>query len=155
MATIQRIRWASIVRQALLAGIAGGIVIDLYLWLTTIVPAHGSLVVMWQWIASTALGKAAFTSPNYAVAGVLLHFCASVGWAGGYAYLAATQRFINERWFISGAVYGVVVYGFMQLLLVGVNAFAMPASPAAFANALAAHMIFGLVVAFTIARLDA
>ncbi len=155
MATAARINWVRVITQGVTAGIAGGLVFDLYLWLTTVLPAHGSILAMWQWMASAAIGKVAFASTSYASLGLLFHFIVSIGWAGGYAFLARTRPFMNERWAISGIVYGIIVYTFMQLLLLGTNSFTFPATPNAFVNLVIAHAVFfGLPVAFVVARLD-
>ncbi len=148
--------WNQIVRQALIAGITAGVCIEAYLLLTVVVPAHGSVLHAWQWIASAAIGDVALTNTAYAWLGLLVHFIISIGWAGGYAYLAQQQTFMNRRWVISGLVYGLVVYIFMDILLLGARKFVPPATPLALLNALIAHSIFfGLPLAFVAARLDA
>lgn len=148
----QKRDWALIVRQALLAGIVAGIIIEAYLIVTVATPAHQTPIQLWQWIASAALGQVAFSSPSYAIAGLLTHFCVSIGWAGGYAYLAQQQSFMNQRWIISGLVYGLVVYIFMDLLLLGVRMF-IPPPPLGVLNALVAHSVFfGLPLAFVVSR---
>ena len=155
MATAQRVNWIGIGKEAVVAGIAGGIFIDLYLFLTTVLPHHGSMFSVWQFIASVAIGKVAFSSASYAWLGLLFHFIVSIGWAGGYAYLASRQRFMNQRWAISGLVYGLVVYMFMQLILLGANALKPPPTPNDFINALIAHCVFfGLPVGFVVAHLN-
>ena len=148
--------WSQIFRQALVAGIIAGICIEAYLVLTVIVPAHGNVLQVWQWIASAAIGDVAFTNPAYAWLGLLVHFIISIAWAGGYAYLAQQQQFMNRRWVISGLVYGLVVYIFMDILLLGARKFVPPASALALLNALIAHCVFfGLPLAFVVSRLDA
>ena len=155
MAIAQRVNWGAIVKEAFAAGITGGIFLDLYLYVTTIAPHQGSMFAVWQFIASVAIGKVAFSSMSYAWLGLLIHFAVSIGWAGGYAYLASRRRFMNERWAISGLVYGIVVYMFMQIILLGANALKPPATPNDFLNAVVAHSVFfGLPVAFVVARLN-
>lgn len=142
-------------RQGVAAGVAGGLIVGLYLALTTVIPAHGSFVAAGQWVASAAIGKVALTSPAFAWLGLAIHFIVSIGWAGGYAYLAQRQQALNARWLLSGIVYGVVVYGFMQLLLIGAQAEVFP--PPAFdaIDALIAHaLFFGVPVAFIVARMS-
>lgn len=146
--------WRRVVRQALVAGFIAGVLIDAYLLATQVLPSHGSAVQMWQWVASAALGQVAFSSPSYALLGLIAHFCVSIGWAGGYAYLAQQQPFVNQRWAISGLVYGIVVYIFMDILLLGVRMFTPP-SPVMLLNALIAHCVFfGLPLAYVVARMD-
>lgn len=151
MVSSARRPWSRIVSQAVVAGIAGGITLDLYLWATTLVPAGGSIVAMWQWVASTALGKVALTDPAYAAAGAALHAIVSIGWAGGYAYLAATRPAATRRWIVSGLVYGLIVYTIMQIILLADNNFTFPPTPNSFINALVAHAVFfGLPVAYIV-----
>jgi hypothetical protein len=151
MVSSKRVDWRRIVQQAIVAGIAGAIVLDLYLWLTTILPAHGSILTLWVWIASTVFGKAAFTNPSFAWAGLAIHAIVSIGWAGGFAYLAAMQPAIYRRWLVSGFVYGLVVYAMMQIILLADNNFTYPHTPNDFVNALAAHAIFfGIPVAYLV-----
>jgi hypothetical protein len=122
-----------------------------YVWLTTIVPAHGSILTMWQWIASTAFGKHALYDPQFAVVGAAMHLLVSIGWAGGYAYVAAVNPLANRRWAISGMVYGLIVYTIMQTILLADNNFTYPPNPNAFVNALIAHAVFfGLPVAYVV-----
>lgn len=142
------------VKRALLAGIAGGIVLDIYLWLTTVLPAHQSMTAAWQFIASTVFGNVAFTSPSYAAAGLAIHFIVSIGWAGGYVYFANAQPATNQRWAVAGIAYGVVVYVLMQLILLGSGHFTPPATPNAFVIALVGHTIFfGIPVAYVVRSL--
>lgn len=153
--TTQRVDWGRVIIQGLTAGIVGGILIDLYLWLTVVNPSHMQITAMWQWIASAAIGKAAFTSSIFIWMGLLIHFIVSIGWAGGYAYLASTRPYMSQRWPISGLMYGIVVYLFMQLILIGGGNFQLPPSLFAFVNAIVAHTVFfGLPVAFVVSRMD-
>jgi uncharacterized membrane protein YagU involved in acid resistance len=146
--------WSRVVRNALAAGISGGIVIEVYVYLTTILPAHGSVINALLWITSAAFGKAAFSNANYAWLGLLVHFCVSIGWAGGYSYFAERQPFVNQRWLVSGLAYGFVVYIFMVLIQMGAQVFRVP-DAAGLLNSVIAHMLFfGVPVAYVVSRLD-
>ena len=146
--------WNRVVTQALAAGIAGAVLFNAYLWLTAILPAHGSIIGLWQFVASAAIGKVAFTTTSYAWLGLLILVFVSVVWAGGYAYLAMTRPFMSERWPVSGLVYGIIVYLFMQLLLLGAGLFEFPATPNDFVNIVIAHAVFfGLPVAYVVSRM--
>jgi hypothetical protein len=148
--------WARLLRPALIAGLVAAAIFDLYLWLTTVLPVGGSLASLWQQIAAATVGKAvAFSSPAYAWLGVLIQAAVGIGWAAGYAYLAARQPFLNARWVASGLVYGIVVYMVMELILLGGNAFTPPPTPNAFLNAVVAHSVFfGLPIAYLVKRLQ-
>ncbi|MGB6986902.1 MAG: hypothetical protein WBD74_13105 [Candidatus Aquilonibacter sp.] len=155
MATAFRPNWALVIRQSVFAGFIGAVVFELYVWLTTVQPVHGSVVAMLQHSASIALGPVAFTSPRYVWAGVLVDLVISMAWAGGYAYFAQRQPFVNTRWALSGFFYGFVVYVLMLLLLLGAHAFVSPSTPQAlFNDVIARTVFFGVPVAFVVARLD-
>ena len=155
MATRTRLDWARIVVQAIGAGIAGVVVLDLYLYVSSVLPAHGTQEQMWQWIASVAIGPIALTNPSYAWLGALVDLVVGTAWAGGYAYFAQQQPFVNASWLISGLMYGLIVYIFMQVLLLGAHAFVWPPTPAQFVNQIIARMLFfGVPVAYTVARLS-
>jgi hypothetical protein len=155
MAATVRLNWGRIVVQAIAAGIVGVVLLDAYLYATAIVPEHSSLVQMWQWVASVAIGPAALTSTSYVWVGVVVDLIVAIGWAGGYAYFAQIQSFVNTQWLISGLMYGLIVYFFMQALLLGAHAFVWPPSPGQFVNQIFARMLFfGVPVAFTVARMN-
>ncbi|HZY99997.1 MAG TPA: hypothetical protein VFE36_10520 [Candidatus Baltobacteraceae bacterium] len=142
------------VKRALLAGITGAIVLDIYLWLTTVLPAHQSMIAAWQFIASTVFGNVAFSSPSYAFAGLAIHFIVSIGWAAGYVYFTNAQPATNRHWIVAGIAYGVVVYVLMQLILLGSGHFAAPATPNAFVIVLAGHTVFfGMPIAYVVRAL--
>jgi hypothetical protein len=155
MISSPRISWGRILFQAVAAGIAGGVLIDFYLWATTLLPQRTGIVVMWQWVASTVLGKVALANPAYAVAGAAIHAIVSIGWAGGYAYIAATRPAATQRWVVSGIVYGLIVYTIVQVILLADNNFTYPPTPNAFINALiACAVFFGLPVAYVVRALQ-
>jgi hypothetical protein len=149
------ISWNRIVIQALVAGIVGGALIDLYLWFTPLASQHPGILGIWTWIASTVGGKTMFANPNAPWIGLGVHAVTSIVWAGAYAYVAAQQAFVRLRWYISGPVYGLVVYLVMQLVLLVSGNFEYPHSPNDFVSALIAHAVFfGLPVAFVVNALD-
>ncbi|MDP9111398.1 MAG: hypothetical protein M3M96_07180, partial [Candidatus Eremiobacteraeota bacterium] len=155
METATGINWPRILAQAFLAGATGAVLLHVYLWLTVLLPHHTSIVGLWQWIASVAIGKVALTNAGYAWLGVAVHLGVSIAWAGGYAFLAAQRHFMNDRWIVSGLVYGIVVYVFMQLLLLGANSFSFPATPNDVINALfASAAFFGLPVAYVVTAMN-
>ncbi|HET9096232.1 MAG TPA: hypothetical protein VFN37_06195, partial [Candidatus Baltobacteraceae bacterium] len=126
MATVVPLNWGRIVLSGILAGIAGGICIDLFIYATSLLPAHASILSLWQFIASTGFGKVAYTSTSYAWAGVVMHFCVSIGWGTGYAYMARTKPVINKQPLISGFIFGLIVYIVMQFVLFSVQALKTP-----------------------------
>ena len=149
------ISWGRIALQALAAGIVGGVLIDLYLWVTPLASSHPGIMGIWTWVASTVFGKGMFANPNAPWIGLGVHAVTSLAWAGAYAYVAAQQPFVGKRWYISGPVYGLVVYLVMQLVLLVSGNFEYPHSPNDFVSALIAHAVFfGLPVAFVVKSMD-
>ena len=143
--------WSRILIQALAAGIVGGALLDAYLLFTPLASAHPGILQMWTWIASTVGGKTMFANPDAPWIGLGVHTVTSIVWAGAYAYVAAQQPFVRRRWYISGPVYGLVVYLVMQLVLLVSGNFEYPHSPDDFVSALIGHAVFfGLPVAFVV-----
>jgi hypothetical protein len=149
MASVATVHWGRIVLRAIVAGIVGGICIDLFLYLATVLPHHGNMIAVWQFIASTAFGKVAFSSTSYAWAGLAMHFAVSIAWAAGYGYLVETQRGVAAHPVISGLVFGFVVWGVMQLVLYTVQALHINTLGDAIVNIIAHTLFFGLPVALT------
>ena len=131
--------------QAAVAGIIGGIVVDLFLSIMM----HRSPVAIWQFIASTLIGQSAFASPSYAVLGLVMHFIISIVWAVIYVY-AFTAIGQIRNWILGAIVLGVVVDAIMQLILaVKIGA---PWGPS-FVQGLLPHVVFyALPVALYMAR---
>ena len=146
-----RVFWKRVVFQALAAGLVGAVVIDLYLWATMLLPHGQGIGVLWRWIASTVFGKPALAQPNAASVGAIIHAIVSIGWAGGYAYVAATRPATTRRWIVAGIVYGLIVYTIMQVILLADNNFTYPPTPNDFVNALVAHSVFfGIPVSYIV-----
>ena len=154
MAVAQSTNWNRIIRQAVIAGVVGAIVLHLYLYFSIVRPENGSMTGLWQWTASAAFGKMAFSSPAFIWIGLAMHFVVSMVWAGGYAFLAATRPYMNQRWVISGLAYGVVVCIFMVLIQLGANVFQWPELPGWFNLFVACSVFFGVPVAFTVNLMD-
>ena len=145
------VSWGRVAIQGVVAGLVGAALIDGYLWATTLLPQHAGIASLWRWIASAVLGKSAFGNPSAAAIGALVHGLVSIGWAAGYAYIAATRPATTHRWLVAGIVYGLIVYVIMQAILLADNNFTFPPNPNAFVNAVLAHTIFfGLPVALVV-----
>lgn len=153
MATTAPLHVGRIALRGIAAGIVGGIAIDLFIYLTAVLPQHGSMTAVWQGIAVTALGKIALTSPAYDWAGLALHFAVSIAWAIGYAYLAEQQPGVDAHPVLSGVIFGFVVYLVMQLVLYTVQALHVTGA-AQVVTTIVAHTIFyGLPVGLTVRAL--
>jgi hypothetical protein len=157
MAATAQLAWGRIFRQAVVGGLGGSLLFQLYLWLTVVLPQQGSMPAYWQTTAAAVVvGKIALTRPGYAWLGFLIYLLVGIGWAGAYAYLAAGRRIFNQHWAISGLVYGLVVYVVMSLMLFAGNALTGPPNPNAFINAVIAHScFFGLPIAYVVRAMQA
>ncbi|MDQ2680982.1 MAG: hypothetical protein M3Y21_08180, partial [Candidatus Eremiobacteraeota bacterium] len=51
--------WKHVLTQGIIAGVVGGILIDLFIYLTGLLPNHQPLSGMYLFVASSAIGKAA------------------------------------------------------------------------------------------------
>lgn len=147
MAILAPLNWGRIVLSGILAGIAGGIIFMLFVYLTSLLPVHATILSLWQYAASTAFGKAAFASPAYAWAGLAMMLLAAAGWGVGYAYLAHTKPAVNKQPLISGFIFGLIVYVVMQFVLFSVQALKVPDALSVYLGVLAATVFFGIPVA--------
>lgn len=143
----------SVIIQGIIGGLVAGTVILFYLAATGI-PDH-NIAHFFAWIPSVAFGDVAGTGTLWLAIGVVLHYVVSMGWTGGYAYLAAQREYLNKRWAISGFFYGLMVYMFMNLLLIGARKFTWPPSPLDWVNGIVTVTVFfGVPLAFVVSRLD-
>ena len=140
-----------------IAGIAGAVLIDIYLIVTLVLIAHvASVTSFYQFVASGALGPAAYANSSNVALGVGIHVLVSIGWGIGYAYVAATTPWVRDRPLLSGAVFGLVVMIAMQLVEVVGKIYVLPNSLAFFNGAIAHALFFGIPVAAIVkARLPA
>jgi hypothetical protein len=140
----------------LIAGLAGGILIELFLSGAQIAngqPAGAVIVATFTYIAS-ALGPGVAANPAAPLIGLVLHFCVAVGWALGYVYLIRSQPQLLTRPWVSGAGFGIVVWVFMQIVLLSAGLYHRPSSAAELATGLVAHILFyGIPVALIVSRL--
>jgi hypothetical protein len=139
----------------LIAGLAGGILIELFLFGAQIAngqPAGAVIVATFTYIAS-ALGPGVAANPSAPLIGLVLHFCVAIGWALGYVYLIRSQPQLLSRPWVSGACFGIVVWVFMQIVLLSAGLFHRPSLPE-LATGLIAHILFyGIPVALIVSRL--
>jgi uncharacterized membrane protein (DUF485 family) len=142
-------------RAGIYAGLAGAVLIDAYLIVTVVVLTHAAtLDAFYRYVASAALGKAAYTLPQAVAIGIALHVLISVAWSLGYAYLAAQTPQMLARPLISGVAFGIFVMISMQLGEVLTNIYALPNSYTLL-NAFIAHVFFfGIPVAYIVTRFE-
>lgn len=147
----------SILVPGAIAGFAGAILIDIYLVVTLVFVAHvATITSFFQFVASGALGPSAYANPSTVYLGAAVHFAVGIGWAIGYAYVAARTPWVRGRPLISGTVFGLVVMIAMQLVEVIGKIYVLPNSVAFLNTAIAHTLFFGIPVAAIVkARLPA
>jgi hypothetical protein len=142
-------------RTGLVAGIAGGVLIDVFLFsaqFATGTPAD-KLAGNFVFIAAVVLGQSAYTNPGAVPLGVVLHLCVAIGWALGYVYLAREQPQLVARPWISGAAYGLVVYVFMEIILITAGLYHRVAPGLLFTQLIAHVVFYGIPVALIASRM--
>jgi hypothetical protein len=134
--------------RAVTAGLIGGVVVDLFLFLARVAPFPG----MYQFIASTVVGPVAFTSSSYIALGLVMHFLISVAFALAYSFVAERWQALLEHPTLWGAIFGLAAYAVMQVVLNAAHA-AQPLSVKGTIVGLVSHIVFfGLPVAWFVAR---
>lgn len=133
----------------LAAGLAAGAVMELFL--AGMQVARGvpltRLAEGFSFIAATLLGPSAYSTAGAVPLGIGLYFCVAVGWALGYVYLVRSQPQLLAHPWLSGAAFGIVVYVFMQIVLLTAGQYHRPMVDV-LAIQLIAHMLFyGIPVA--------
>lgn len=148
---------ARMVRAGVIGGIVGGIVLLAFLVgagiATSKAPPLTILTGLLQFSAEWALGKAALASPSYAWVGVLVHFGSSIAWGIAYVYVARQRPQLIEHPFISGVLYGLIVWIGTQLVLVTVGLFKAPDPNEAETELFAYCLFFGIPLGLTVAKL--
>jgi len=142
-------------KAGLVAGIAAGIVFELFLLGMQLATGTPPDKLGWNFvfIAAVLLGPGASTNPVAVPLGIVLHFCVAIGWALGFVYLVRSQPQLVARPWISGAAFGLVVYVFMEIILITAGQYHR-AAPGLLATQLVAHMAFyGIPVAVIASRL--
>jgi len=138
-------------RVAVVAGLSGAILLDLYLVVTEpfVAPGVTPILVM-QWDASNLLGMAAYHGGWVtAWAGTLLHFCVSILWGALFVFAALRIRWLLNHAMWAGIILGIVAMTVMRGIIHLGHAVVHPfPSFWLFLYILAGHVIFfGIPVA--------
>ncbi|GAC1357051.1 MAG: hypothetical protein NVSMB31_17590 [Vulcanimicrobiaceae bacterium] len=144
--------WNRILIHGAVAGLIGGILIDAFLYVATLMPQGQPITALWQFVASTAIGKGAFADPNSAWLGLFMHLCTSVGWGVAFAYVASTRPNVPAHPYASGLIYGVIVMIIMQIVLMVAKSWQPPTLQATLISLIAHCVFFGLPVSLYVAR---
>lgn len=154
MSVSNSVAWRRVMGTGVIAGLLAAITIEVFLYIALLRPGHVALLDAWRFIASTALGKGAFTLPAAPWIGLFMHFAVSVAWGIGYAYLAQTRSGIDRHFITSGLIFGLVVFLVMQFALMAANAFHRPTAYEFLIDVLAHTIFFGLPLAVVVRALD-
>ena len=110
-----------------------------------------SPLIILRAIASGLLGKAAFQGGlPVSLLGLGLQWAMSLLIAAIFVFAAGRLAWLKRRWVSAGVLYGVVVFGVMEYVVVPLSA-AWPKphfTTQAFIENLLAMLLFGLIVAF-------
>jgi uncharacterized membrane protein YagU involved in acid resistance len=142
-------------KAGLVAGLAAGILIDVFLFAMQLAAGTppDKLAGNFVFIAAVVLGQGAYTNPAAVPLGIVLHFCVAVGWALGYVYLVRSQPQLVTRPWISGAAYGLVVYVFMEIILITAGLYHRVAPGLLFTQIIAHIVFYGIPVALIASRM--
>ncbi len=130
-------------KAGLIAGIVAGVTLDLFLFATQLASGTppGRLADNFVVIAAVLLGQSAYANPAAVPLGIVVHFCVAIGWALGYVHVARSQSQLLTRPWVSGAVFGFVVYLFMGVVLVAAGHY-HPTMTGSFALQIVALVVF-------------
>jgi uncharacterized membrane protein YagU involved in acid resistance len=150
-----RIGRPSFVRAVLTGGTIGG-ALDLLFALTFAATNGMAPPQLLQTIASGLLGQAAYSGgAGTAVLGFAGHFALSYLWAALFVAVAYRWEILLARPLLAGAVFGIVVFFGMRLVVLPLSAFPHPVTfrPLAATLDLLSHMLlFGVPIALAARR---
>ena len=115
----------------------------------------GSVVPVLQTVASGPLGDAIADSPAGAPLGLLVHFAIMAVMAAAYILAAARIPLLNRHWWLTGLLYGVVLWIVMYWIVMPLrwDSYATPSEPLAIGKQLFAHCVLvGLPIAWVAVR---
>jgi hypothetical protein len=141
------------IRSAIYAGLAGALLIDLYLCITLPLLHMGTPLTLSQWDASNVLGNDAYRGGvSTAAIGFGLHLCVSIAWAIAFAFAASRIAWLRTHALAGGSAFGIVVMLVMAFLVVPLGHANHPLPPlAGFLNNLVGHTVFfGIPVAWIV-----
>jgi hypothetical protein len=140
----------------ILAGIGGLVVLSLYGLIVGV--AHGlapgaALALTLAYAARVIVGPGTPLETGSVSLVVFVTLLVAIGWGIGFALVAQSRRQLIARPITSGIGFGVIIFFFMQLVFVGVNAFVQPGPNNAVIALCGSSFFFGVPVATIVARL--
>lgn len=140
----------------ILAGIAGLVVLSLYGLIVGIAhglaPASASTLTL-SYAARVVVGPGTPLETGSISLVAFVTLLVAIGWGTGFAFVAQSQRQLIARPITSGIGFGVIIFFFMQLIFVAVNAFVQPGPNNAVLALIGCSFFFGVPVATIVARL--
>ncbi|HEV8598181.1 MAG TPA: hypothetical protein VGQ69_02365 [Gemmatimonadales bacterium] len=113
-------------RVILIAGLVAGALDITAACVVSWLRAGVSPVRVFQSVASGLLGVASYDGgTGTAALGLALHFVIATTWAAVFYYASRTLRFLVEQPVPTGLLYGVIVYLFMNFVVLPLSAFPM------------------------------
>lgn len=141
-------------KPGLIAGAAAGVLMDVFLFGSQLAGGTPADKLAGNFIfIATALAGPASATPAVMTLAVVLDVCVAIGWAIGYVYLARTQPQLVVRPWISGAVFGFIVYAFMEIILITAGLSSRVTSGLLFRELIAETIFYGIPVALIVSRL--
>lgn len=138
------------IKAILIGGVLGG-AFDLAFALVSAASNGIAPARLLQIIASGAFGNAAMDmGAAGSASGALFHFGLSLLWAALFAMIAARFRAVSAKPWLSGPIFGVIVFFAMRLVVLPLSAYPNPvrfAMPGAFYDLLSHMFLFGLPIA--------
>jgi hypothetical protein len=138
-------------KAALIGGLVAGALDIIYAFVWLGMSGRTPLWVL-QTIASGWLGRAAFTGGIAAGAlGLASHFGISIAAAALYGAAVRGSAWIRAHWIVGGITFGVLVYLFMNFVVIPLSAapFGPSWTPRAFIQGFISHaLVFGLPIAW-------
>jgi hypothetical protein len=134
----------------IVAGVGAALLIVLFLFLLQWNGAAPAPAAFFTFAAAALLGPVAYANPAAATIGVGLIFVLAIAWALGYVYLARAQPQLLARPFVSGAVFGVIVYIFTQIALLTAGLYHRPAPDLLGKELVGVLVFYGIPVALIV-----
>ena len=147
----------NVIRAGSLGGIAGILILALYGLIVGLVhgrsPASASALTL-AYGARIIVGPGTPVDTGSASLVAFVAFVVAIGWGIGFAFVARSQPQLIARPITSGIGFGVIIFFFMQLVFVAVNAFVQPGPNNAVIALFGCSVFFGVPVAWTVATLE-
>jgi len=134
----------------IVAGVGAALLIVLFLFLLQWDGAAPAPAAFFTFAAAALLGPVAYANTAAATIGVGLIFVLAIAWALGYVYLARSQPQLLARPFVSGAVFGVIVYVFTQIALLTAGLYHRPAPDLLGKELVGVLVFYGIPVALIV-----